>query len=237
MNCPVIPAIDILNGKVVRLRQGRYDQIEFYDKSPTEFAKYFEENGIKRIHLVDLDGAKDGKLTNKNIFEEIRKTVTCELELGGGIRSIESAKILLDSGINQLILGSLLIKNPTLAQTIIEEFPNKIIAGIDAKNGEVAIEGWIEGSGKSTKSLLKSLENLPIHSIIYTDIAKDGTLEGPNIAGLLNICEETNLPIIASGGVGTTEHIAAIKNLKNPQIKGIIVGKAILSEKITLPIE
>lgn len=236
MTCPVIPAIDILNGGVVRLTQGRYDQVEFYDRSPVDFAKYFADNGCERIHLVDLDGAKDGTLTNRPVFEAIRKAVPCELELGGGIRTLESANSLLDMGIDQLILGSLLIKNPSLAKTMIQTFPNQIIAGLDAKDGDVAIEGWIEGSGTSTASLLDALAGLPIHSIIYTDIAKDGTLEGPNLAGLEQICTETAFPIIASGGVGTKEHIEAIRRLNNDQISGVIVGKAILSEKIRLPL-
>ena len=236
MNCPVIPAIDILDGKVVRLTQGRYDQIEFYEKSPVDTAHYFADNGITRIHLVDLDGAKDGALTNRPVFEAIRKAVPCELELGGGIRTLDNAKALFDLGINQLILGSLLIKNPNLAQTIINHFPEKIIAGIDAKDGDVAVEGWIEGSGKSTQSLLETLNELPLHSVIYTDIAKDGTLSGPNLDGLKQICTETPHAIIASGGVGTREHISSVQQLSIPQIKGIIVGKAILSGAIKLPL-
>lgn len=237
MNCPIIPAIDILDGRVVRLTQGRYDKVEFYEKTPVEFAKYFVDNGIKRIHLVDLDGAKDGTLVNRHVFESIRKNVSCELELGGGIRTHDNAKALLDIGINYLILGSLLIKNFELAKTIIHQFPKQIIAGIDTKDNKVSIEGWLEGSQQSAETLLESLENLPLNSIIYTDIAKDGTLEGPNIEGLQNICQKTTHPVIASGGIGCLEDIQLIQNLQLKQIQGIIVGKAILSGKLSLPIK
>ncbi len=230
----VIPAIDILDGKVVRLTKGDYNQVEHYTDSPVDFAKKFQDQGATRIHLVDLDGAKDGTLTNQKTFEAIRNNVSCQLELGGGIRNQSNVKILFDIGIDYLILGSLFIKNPEESHAICHAHPNKIIAGIDAHGKKVAIHGWLESSAITIHELLKTLEAIPLESIIYTDIAKDGTLEGPNLEALDYVAKLTKHNIIASGGVGTIEHIRDIQALPHSNITGIIVGKAILSGKIDL---
>jgi phosphoribosylformimino-5-aminoimidazole carboxamide ribotide isomerase len=230
----IIPAIDILNGKVVRLTQGDYNRVDHYSMNPVDTAKAFQDNGATRIHLVDLDGAKDGHLTNRKTFEAIRKSVSVPLELGGGIRSQENLTTLFDIGIDFLILGSLFIKDPELSLELCNTFPNKIIAGIDAHGENVAIQGWIESSTTTIESLLNTLKDTPLESIIYTDISKDGTLQGPNIHALKNIAQKTHHAIIASGGVGVLDDIKAIQTLPEKNIIGCIVGKALLSGKIPL---
>jgi len=230
----IIPAIDILDGKVVRLTQGDYAQVEQYSQSPEDFARHFYDCGITRIHLVDLNGAKEGKLVNLDVFKRIRKAVPCQLELGGGIRTDDSVAQLVDIGINFLIIGSLLTKQWDLAQKWITSHPNQFIAGVDAKDNTVAVEGWIEASTFHVTDLIKKLNPLPIESIIYTDIAKDGTFLGPNLEGLTTVCSVSQHPIIASGGVGTIDHIKAVKAIASLGISGCIVGKAFLSGKITL---
>ena len=228
----VIPAIDLLDSKVVRLKQGDYNQVTFYDLTPEDLAKKFEDNGATRIHIVDLDGAKDGESKHLKILEKIRKKVSCTIECGGGIRNQEAVKTLLSIGVNELILGSMLVKDFQLSKTIIETFPNKIIAGIDAKDDAVAVEGWIEKSVLSTRDLIKKLNELPLASTIYTDIKKDGMLNGPNIDHLKHYAPISSHPLIASGGVTTLNDIEQIKTI--PNVQGCIVGKAILDNKIKL---
>jgi phosphoribosylformimino-5-aminoimidazole carboxamide ribotide isomerase len=225
----VIPAIDILGGQVVRLTQGDYGQVDRYEKGPAETAQSFYSAGATRIHLVDLDGAKDGHLVNLETIKSIRNSVDCTLELGGGIRSVETAALLFDLGIDYVILGSLLVKEFEIAKAIINRFPNRIIAGIDAKDGLVATEGWLELGTLTAVALVKHLNQLPLASIIYTDIAKDGTLAGPNLVQLEQIAEVSVCPVIASGGVGTKEHITQVRYLADKGISGCIVGKAVLS--------
>jgi phosphoribosylformimino-5-aminoimidazole carboxamide ribotide isomerase len=230
----VIPAIDILNGKVVRLTKGDYNRVDHYDYTPAELAKEYESNGATRIHIVDLDGAKDGKLTNLDKLKEIRNTVQCELEFGGGVRSQETVQTLLDIGINYVVLGSLLIKDPETALNIIKKYPGKIIAGIDANNDMVAVEGWIETSAITIESIIKILEKHDVESIVYTDIAKDGTLEGPNFESLSKVARITNIPIIASGGVSNLADVKKLRTMADSGIKACIVGKAILAGRISL---
>ena len=186
------------------------------------------------IHIVDLNGAKDGKLVNEEAIRSIRDAVSCELDLGGGIRNSDSAKKLFDLGIDKLVLGSLLIKDRAAAIDIIRTFPDKIIAGIDAKNEYVAIQGWLETSEISVKSLLEDLKELPLASVIYTDISRDGMLTGPNIEELRRVASYTDFPIIASGGVSNINDITELKQYLNDGIKAVIVGKAILAGKINL---
>jgi phosphoribosylformimino-5-aminoimidazole carboxamide ribotide isomerase len=230
----VIPAIDIIGGQVVRLTQGDYGQVDRYTFSPSEIAKTFEDHGAKRLHIVDLDGAKKGEVVNLPTLQAIRKTVKCRIEFGGGIRSLDTAKRLIDAGVDYLVLGSLLVKQQALAESIIRHFPGKVIAGIDAKGQDVAVEGWIESSGMGLKTLIDHVNTLPLESIIYTDISKDGTLQGPNLEGLTQVAAWSKLPVIASGGVGTVAHIHSVRDLHALGVSGCIVGKAVLSGKIAL---
>lgn len=230
----IIPAIDLLNGKVVRLTQGKYDQVEYYDISPVELIEKYEEAGAQRVHIVDLDGAKEGSLSNFNIIKNIKSASNCKIECGGGIRSSESVNRLLDIGVDFVILGSLLTKNFKTAETIITQFPNKIIAGIDTLNGNVAVEGWIEDSGIKEDDLINQLNELPIESIIHTDISKDGMMAGPNIDSLVHFSNLSKHPIIASGGVSSSADVKKLSDLKKIGIKGCIIGKALLNKAIDL---
>lgn len=228
----VIPAIDLLNGEVVRLTQGDYSQVENYKMSPPHTAQLFFNAGATRIHLVDLDGAKDGRMVNLETIKSIRNSVDCTLEVGGGIRSVETAALLFDLGIDYIILGSLLVKDYDRAMAIIRAFPNRVIAGIDAKNGNVATEGWVDVGATTAVDLVRCISDLPLAGIIYTDIAKDGTLAGPNLAQVTEVAKNTRLPVIASGGVGTLAHIDEIRQLYPIGVTGCIVGKAVLGGHI-----
>ena len=235
MTFNIIPAIDILDQSVVRLTQGRYDCVDHFHKSPEDIALEFEQQGANRIHLVDLNGAKEGDLVNFNVLKKIRDCVNCDLQIGGGIRSIETAQKLFDHGINYLILGSLLVKSPELAHAIILKFPNKIIAGIDLKGEHIATEGW-EDTDSSTcvSQLLADLNPLPIAGIISTDIEKDGMMQGPGIHSLKQLSQYTQHPIIASGGVSSLADIVNLKSLHSHGINGCIIGKALLSGQLLL---
>jgi phosphoribosylformimino-5-aminoimidazole carboxamide ribotide isomerase len=230
----VIPAIDLLNGEVVRLTQGDYAQVSHYDYTPAALAKHFEDHGATRIHIVDLDGAKDGYLVNKEAILAIRGAVSCELELGGGIRDLDSAIALFELGLNFLVLGSLLTKDFSTATQIINYFPGKIIAGIDLKDGGIAVEGWLETSKESLPDLLSRLSKLPIESIISTEVSRDGMMQGPDIESLTTLSQNTKIPLIASGGVRSLEDIDTLRALASSGIMGCIVGKAILSEAIDI---
>jgi phosphoribosylformimino-5-aminoimidazole carboxamide ribotide isomerase len=228
----LIPAIDILDGQVVRLMQGRYDEVTHYDFTPVSLAKHYVSLGATRIHLVDLNGAKDGKLTNKTIFEEIRDAVDVYLDLGGGIRTLEHADTLFKLGLNELILGSLLIKDPATAEAIISTYPGQISAGLDAHGDHIATDGWESTSSVSLKQALEKLNHLPLASVIYTDISKDGTMSGPNIDALKALIPHSVHRIIASGGVSCNDDITRLKELGH-KLKGCIIGKAVLTGKIT----
>jgi phosphoribosylformimino-5-aminoimidazole carboxamide ribotide isomerase len=230
----IIPAIDLLDGNVVRLTQGDYDQVSRYDLSPGGLAKSFEEHGAKRLHIVDLNGAKDGSLVNVEAIRQIRDNCNLELELGGGIRNQETINTLKNAGISYFILGSLLVKNWDLAEGLITDNPNQIIAGIDAKDGYMAIHGWLEKSELKATDLAKKLNSLAIESIIYTDIAKDGMLSGPNIPELNEIATVSDHPIIASGGISSQEDIETLATLTETGILGCITGKAIYENKLNL---
>ncbi|NDC82946.1 1-(5-phosphoribosyl)-5-[(5-phosphoribosylamino)methylideneamino]imidazole-4-carboxamide isomerase [bacterium] len=230
----VIPAIDLLGGKVVRLTQGDYSQVENYPFSPAEIAQRFQAAGATRIHVVDLDGAKDGFLVNGDVIHDIRQAVDCTIELGGGIRSLETASQLLAMGVNYIILGSLLVKQFELAHDIIHRFPGRVIAGLDAKNGQVATEGWLDLAHITAVDLIARLNEYPLGGIIYTDISKDGTLAGPNLDQLRDVASVARLPVIASGGVGSRDHIDAVRGLSSLGIHGVIVGKAVLGGHISL---
>lgn len=229
----IIPAIDMLGGNVVRLKQGDYQAVQQYDYSPEGLARYYQTKGFRRIHLVDLDGAKAGKIVNQSALKTIRETTDIELDFGGGIRSKEMVQTLFDLGINYVVLGSLLLKNTVLAIDLFHAFPYRIIAGIDLKQGNIAVEGWLEKSKTPLTELLNILSKSPVHSIIYTDIERDGMMMGPNLEGLKQFAQLTSFPIIASGGVSSDADIDALRQLEGVGIQGAIVGKALLDGKIT----
>ena len=230
----IIPAIDLLNGKCVRLNQGNYNQVTKFNSDPVKQAQDWESHGAKRLHLVDLDGARTGEPINDRTIKEIKKSITIPIQLGGGIRSINRAKELFGIGIDRVILGTIAIENLKLVKDLSKEYPKRVAVGIDAKEGMVATRGWLKQSEISSLDLAKQLNDLELAAIISTDIATDGTLQGPNIKALSEIAEASINPVIASGGVGSIADLISLANLENEGIEGIIVGRALYDGSIDL---
>ena len=230
----IIPAIDLLDGKCVRLNQGNYSEVTKFNSDPVEQAQIWEDQGAKRLHLVDLDGAKTGKPINDLTIKEIKKSITIPIQLGGGIRSLDRAKELFSIGIDRIILGTIAIENPKLVKVLSHEYPKRIAVGIDAKEGMVATRGWLEQSEISSLELAKQLNDLELAAIISTDIATDGTLKGPNVQALREMAETSVNPVIASGGVGSVSDLISLADLENKGIEGIIVGRALYDGSIDL---
>jgi len=230
----IIPAVDIKEGKCVRLKQGIASAKTIFSDKPEEMAKRWYELGAERIHVVDLDGAFSGKPINFDIIEKIVKSVPAEIEVGGGIRNIETIKRYISIGVKYVILGTIAIKSPDVLIEATQRYPKKIILGIDAKDGRVAVEGWIKGSELTPIEIAKRFENYDIASIIYTDIKRDGMKTGPNIESTKKLASSTNIPIIASGGVATIEDIKKIIDLSSYGIEGIIIGRALYDGDIDL---
>ena len=227
----IIPAIDIKEGKVVRLYKGEYSKLKIYGENPVEVAKYYDSLGFKRIHIVDLDGAKEGYPANLKTLESIRENVNCEIEFGGGIRTEEAVEKLINQiGINYVIIGTLAVKKPELFERIIKEFPNKVILSIDSKGGKVAVGGWLETASMTPEEFAKQYDNKPIWGYLYTVIEKDGTLEGIDIEPYKRIKKFVKKPVLASGGVASLEDIKKLIGITD----GVIVGRAIYEGKINL---
>jgi len=225
----LIPAIDILGGKCVRLFQGDYNQVTEYADDPVEQAKVFQAAGAKRIHLVDLDGAKDGSPINEEIILRVAKEVETPVEIGGGIRRFEQVEKYLSGGVDRAILGTAAIRDPDLLIESAKAYPGRVYVGIDAKEGRVAVQGWTEDSGIDAFEFARDCEQRGAGGIIFTDISRDGAMVGPNLDSLKKMAETTSLNLIASGGISSLEDLKAIRDLGLPQIEGIITGKAVYS--------
>lgn len=226
------PAIDLKDGKCVRLLQGDYNEVTVYGQDPAQMAKKWESLGGDYLHIVDLDGAKAGKGVNEQAICSIVNAIGIPIEVGGGIRSMADIKCQLDRGVDRVILGSAAIKNKELVKEAIETFgAEKIVVGVDAKGGMVAVEGWLEVTDTTALSFCKELEKLGVQTVIYTDIAKDGMMQGPNIEETKKLVDETNLQIVASGGVSSLEDLKALESIG---VYGAIIGKAIYTGAIQL---
>ncbi len=228
----IIPAIDLLEGKCVRLNQGNYEQVTQFSSDPVSQAVIWEKEGAKVLHLVDLDGAKTGKPINYPIIRAIKKTISIPIQIGGGIRTIEQAEELLDYGLDRIILGTVAIEKPELVLKLAERHPDRIIVGIDGKNGKVATRGWLEQSNILATDLAKSLSETPIYAIIATDIDTDGTLRGPNVKVMKEMALTSKVPIIASGGIGSITDLLSLLPLEIHGVNGVIVGRALYDGKI-----
>jgi len=227
----VIPAIDILNKECVRLYQGDYNQSTTYYKQPELVAKKWENEGAKAIHIVDLNGAKNGSPVNLDVIKKIIETIKIPIQLGGGLRDIETIKKILDIGVSRAIIGSAIFDNPQLLENIFNTIdPQKIVAGIDIKEDKPAIHGWTNTINMSIENLFENLEKKGIKRFIVTDITKDGTLKGPNIELLSKIAQKVTVPIIASGGISEVNDIINLSKI--PNIEGCITGKALYERKI-----
>ncbi len=230
----IIPAIDLLQGSCVRLNQGDYSKVTKFNPDPVQQAIKWQDQGASRLHLVDLDGAKTGKPINATIIREIAKVLSIPIQLGGGVRSFERAEQLISYGIDRVILGTIAIEDPQLIKELARIHPERIIIGIDAKEGKVATRGWIKQSDVDACDLAKSLSKTGITAIICTDIATDGTLKGPNIKAMKDIASVSNVPVIASGGVGCMADLLSLLELKPFGVTGVIVGRALYDGTINL---
>ena len=227
----IFPAIDIKENKCVRLLQGDFDKVNIYGDDPSAMAKRWEDKNAQFIHIVSLNGARgEGKVNDESI-KKILSTVNIPIQIGGGIRSQERVQELLNMGVNRVIVGSIAIKNKELLKKLVKKYKEKIVVSIDAKNGKVAVQGWEEISDVDSLELCKELEQIGVKTIVYTDISKDGMMIGPNFNIYEKLSKETNLDIIASGGVTTIEDV---KRLKDMDLYGAIIGKALYENKIEL---
>lgn len=230
----VFPAIDIKEGKVVRLSQGKFQEITIYSIDPVSIAKKWETIGASWLHVVDLDGAEKGEMKNLSIITEIAKLVKIPIQVGGGIRTIADIEKLLAAGVNRIILGTKVIEDKTFLKKILDQWSNRVMVSLDCSRGIVAQKGWTSLSTLKATDFAKELEALGVSYLIYTDIARDGTLKGPNVKSIQEILAAVSIPVIASGGVSAIEDIATLKNLNAPNLMGVIVGKAIYEGRLYL---
>ena len=230
----IFPAIDIKDKKCVRLIKGDFEKKTEYATSPIEQAAKYKDHGFKNLHIVDLDGALTGKTVNLDIIQEIVNKYDFQIEIGGGLRNIQSIKQYIDAGAEKVILGSGAIKNKDFLKEACEKFKNKIALGLDAKDGNLSVSGWQENLNIKTFDFLKEIKDFGVSRIIFTDINRDGMKTSPNFEETIKIAEFANCPVVISGGVSSIDDIKKAKNLNNKKIEGIIVGKAIYDGDIKL---
>ena len=228
----IFPAIDIKDKKCVRLVKGDFDNKTEYEMSPVEQAGKYKDHGFKNLHIVDLDGALTGEVVNLDIIQDIVSEFDLKVEIGGGIRNLNSVQRYIDAGVEKVILGSAAIKDKNFLKEACKKFPDKIALGLDAKNGYLSLSGWKENSNQLTMDYLKEVNDYGFNRLIYTDINRDGMKQSPNFEETLKIADKSNCPVIISGGVSSIDDIKKAKTLKN--IEGIIVGKAIYDGDIKL---
>lgn len=227
----IIPAIDLRNGKCVRLFQGDYAQETVYNDDPLAVAMRWQAAGAQRIHIIDLDGAAAGDVVNFNVIANIANAVLVPTQLGGGIRTLETITRVLQAGVERIILGTIAVENPDLVKAACARYADSIIVSIDAREGQVATRGWLQGTSLDANHLAKKMGDLGVKRFIYTDITRDGTLSGPNYAGIAELMEAIRLPVIAAGGISSLEHLRELKRLG---VEGAIIGKALYTGDIDL---
>lgn len=230
----ILPAIDLKNGRCVRLRQGEMDKETLFSQHPEEVAARWESLGAQFLHIVDLDGAVAGRPQNETAIRRILQSVSIPLELGGGIRNIDTIERYLSLGISRVVLGTIAHKQPALLEEACKKFPGRIVVGIDARDGMVAVEGWKETTAVRAVDLVKTMEDKGVEAIIFTDIRRDGMMSGPNMESTRTMAEATRIPVIASGGVTTLDHVRELLRLEPCGVKGIIIGRALYEGSIDL---
>ena len=227
----ILPAIDIIDGKPVRLYQGDYGQKEVVGQSVLEIAKTFVQEGAQFLHMVDLDGAKSGNKENAKLICQVAQEISIPVEVGGGIRTLEDIQMYLEAGIERVILGTVALSDPDLLRKAVQQYSNQIAVGIDCKEGKVCGSGWLSTSTIDYLDFAKEMEEIGVQTIIFTDISKDGTLEGPNLEMLKKLKETVSIQIIASGGIKDLSHIKALRELG---VYGAITGKAMYAHTLDL---
>ncbi|PSF36283.1 1-(5-phosphoribosyl)-5-((5-phosphoribosylamino)methylideneamino)imidazole-4-carboxamide isomerase [Aphanothece hegewaldii CCALA 016] len=230
----VIPAIDLLDGRCVRLYQGDYEKSQVFNENPLEVARQWVEQGATRLHLVDLDGAKQGKPINLPTIAKIVQEIPIPVQVGGGLRDFQSVANLLKLGVERAILGTIAVEKVSIVEQLCQAFPHQIVVGIDARNGKVATKGWLETSEVNATDLAQQMESLGVAAIIFTDIHRDGTLSGPNLESLRELAHAVNIPIIASGGVSSLTDLLSLLSLEPLGVTGAIVGKALYTGDLSL---
>jgi len=230
----VIPAIDLKEGKCVRLEQGLMERDTVFNDHPGEQAKAWQDQGAEILHIVDLDGAFAGAPKNGSAIEEIVRSISIPSQLGGGIRDLATVEAYLSLGISRVIIGTAAQRNPEFVKEACAKFPGRIVVGIDAKNGMVAVQGWAEVTGVTAVELARKFEGFGVSAIIYTDISRDGMMQGPNIEATRQLAESISIPVIASGGLSSLKDIENLMAIESSGVTGVITGKAIYSGAIDL---
>lgn len=230
----ILPAIDLKAGKCVRLEQGLMDKDTVYNDNPGAQARIWQEQGGELLHIVDLDGAFAGVPKNKEAIKAIVEAIDIPSELGGGIRDLQTIEAYLELGISRVILGTVAKENPALVEEACRKFPGRIVVGIDAKDGLVAVRGWADVTEKKATEMAREMEGFGVEAIIYTDIARDGMMQGPNIEQTKALAESISIPVIASGGLSTLDDIRRLMAIESSGVTGVITGKAIYSGAIDL---
>lgn len=227
----LIPAIDLLDGKVVRLHQGKYDEVTVYDDDPVGMARRFEEQGAKRLHVVDLEGARRGRPAHVPIIQGILRDTNLQVQIGGGVRNEDVAAQWMDAGAARVVLGTVVIKAPEVARAICERYPRGVVMALDARDGKIAVEGWQEQSEQGVIELAKDVDGWGIGAILFTNIHKDGTREGPDVEGTADLQSHVDATVIASGGIGSLDHLRA---LSAAGVRSSVCGRALYSGAFTL---
>lgn len=229
----VIPAIDLKDGKCVRLKQGKADEVTIYSDDPVAMARHWEEEGADTIHVVDLDGAFTGIQQNLDWVTRICSSVKCRVQLGGGLRTRDAVERALGAGVSRVVLGTKALSEPFLDR-MLADFSDSIVVGIDARDGKIAIEGWTQESGMDAFEFARKVSAMGANRIVFTDVQTDGMLSGPPLTSVGRICVSVQSFVIASGGVGEVADIKALKGLRHSNLEGVIVGKALYEKKFTL---
>ncbi len=231
----LIPAIDLKQGQCVRLRQGRMEESTVFSDDPVAMAGKWVSHGAQRLHVVDLDGAFEGKPVNADVIESISAAYPdLIIQIGGGIRTVETVEAYLEAGVNYVIIGTQAVRNPEFVTELCAEFPGQVIVGIDAKNGMVAVQGWAESSDQSAEHLAQKFEDQGVAAIVYTDISRDGMMQGVNVDATEQLAKSISIPVIASGGVTNIDDIKHLNAVKDSGIEGVIIGRALYEGTIDL---
>ncbi|MCC6903590.1 MAG: 1-(5-phosphoribosyl)-5-[(5-phosphoribosylamino)methylideneamino]imidazole-4-carboxamide isomerase [Polyangiaceae bacterium] len=228
----VIPAIDLLHGKAVRLRRGDYDQVTYYERDPAEIASEWRRL-VPRLHVVDLEGARAGRTAQRELVARIVAAFGPGVQVGGGLRDLPTIEATIDLGVERVVLGTAAIKDPALVRQAASRWPDRVIVAVDAKDGWVATEGWEQTSDRRVEDLVRELSGLPLGGLLYTDIERDGTEVGPNVEATARLAAQSEIPVIASGGVGTLAHLAALARAPGG-IAAAIVGRALHEQRFSL---
>ncbi len=230
----IIPAIDMIDGKCVRLRQGRFDQVTVFSDDPADMARKWMDQGAHRLHLVDLNGSRLGAPQETETIRRIVSAVGIPVQLGGGIRTLETARMMLEIGVDRVIIGTSAALDTNLARELFAELGDHAILGVDARDGRVAVKGWEETTGEDAVDFARRMQTLGARRVIYTDISRDGMLQGANIPAMRRMAQSLNIPVIASGGVSTVDDIRNLSSLSDVGIEGAILGKALYTGALTL---